>query len=209
VKPGTIALIGSCLLVAYALFRGWVNLGTWLVKEDEPRASEVIVCLSGVERIWKAAELYREGLAPRIILTVQKNRQALTGLGVPEERITLAPGPKTIYQEALAVAPILHEKGYRSALIVTDPYHLLRVRETFRHVFQNQPINLVFVASDMPWKGDGWWKQKEEKLRVYSEVSKLAWYWIAYGLLRMPDDPPWSIELKHCYQAWLTKWVNG
>jgi len=53
------------------------------------------------------------------------------------------------------VAPILRERGYRSALVVTDPYHLRRVRWTFRHVFKNQPINLVFVASDMPWKGEG------------------------------------------------------
>jgi len=209
VKPKTIALIGLCLLVAYALFRGWVNLGTWLVKADEPRASEVIVCLSGVERIRKAADLYHDGLAPRIIMTVQTNKQALTGLGVPEDRITLAPGPRTTYQEALAVAPILREKGYRSALVVTDPYHLRRVRWTFGHVVKNQPINMIFVASDMPWKGEGWWKHKAEKLQVYSEVSKLAWYWLSHGLLRMPDDPPWSIELKHRYQAWLSNWVNG
>ena len=65
-KPKTIALIGICLLVAYALFRGWVNLGTWLVTADEPRASEVIVCLSDNERIKKAADLYHEGLAPRL-----------------------------------------------------------------------------------------------------------------------------------------------
>ena len=208
-KLRTIAFIGICLLVAYALFRGWVNLGTWLAKADEPKASEVIVCLSGVERIRKAAELYHEGLAPRIILTVQTNKQALTGLGVPEDRITLAPGPQTTYQEALAVAPILREKGYRSALIVTDPYHLRRVRWTFGHVFKNQPINMIFVASDMPWKGEGWWRDKEEKLWVYSEVSKLAWYWLAHGLLRMNDDPLWSIDLKHRYEVWLTALVNG
>jgi hypothetical protein len=89
------ALIGISLLVAYALFRGWVNLGTWLAKADEPKTSEVIVCLSGVERIRKSADLYHEGLASQIILTVQTNKQALTGLGVPEERITPAPGPPT------------------------------------------------------------------------------------------------------------------
>jgi len=62
---------------------------------------------------------------------------------------------------------------------------------------------------DMPWKGEGWWKHKEEKLRVYSEVSKLGWYWLVHGLLGMADDPPWSIELKQRYQSWLTAWVDG
>ena len=208
-KFRTIALIGICLLIAYALFRGWVNLGAWLARSDVPKKSEVIVCLSDIERIKKAANLYHEGFAPQIILTVEKEKKGLTTLGVPEDRITLAPGPRTTYQEALAVAPILREKGYRSALIVTDPYHLRRVHWTFRHVFKNQPNNMVFVASDMPWKGEGWWTHKEEKIWVYSEVSKLAWYWLAHGLLRMTDDPPWSIELKHRYQAWLKTWVNG
>jgi hypothetical protein len=172
-KNRFLIIASACLLVGYGAYWGWVNVGNWLARGDAPRASEVIVCLSDIERI------------------------------------TLAPGPKTTYQEALAAAPILREKGYRSALVVTDPYHLRRVRWTFLHVFKNQPIDMVFVASDMPWKGEGWWKDKEEKFLVYSEASKLAWYWLAHGLLRMTDDPPWSIELKHRYQAWLTTWVNG
>jgi hypothetical protein len=101
VKPKTIALIGICLLIVYALFRGWVNLGAWLAKEDEPKASEVIVCLSDIERIKKATNLYHKSLAPQIILTVDKEKKGLTGLDVPEARITLAPGPQTTYQEAL------------------------------------------------------------------------------------------------------------
>jgi uncharacterized SAM-binding protein YcdF (DUF218 family) len=208
-KIRTLIIACLCLLVGYGSYRGWVNLGTWLTKADDPNASEVIVCLSDIERIIKAADLYRKGFAPQIILTAEKEKKGLTSLGVPEGRITLAPGPKTTYQEVLAVAPILREKRYRSALVVTDPYPLRRVRWTFRHVFKNQPIELIFVASDRPWKGEGWWQHKEEKLRVYSEVFKMAWYWLAHGLLRMPDDPPWSIDLKHRYQAWLTTWVNG
>ena len=208
-KKRILIVASLCLLVGYGAYWGWVNLGAWLAEADEPKTSEVIVCLSDIERVKKAADFYHKGLAPQIILTAAKEKKGLTGLGVPEERVTLAPGPKITYQEALAVVPILHEKGYRSALIVTDPYHLRRVRWTFRHVFKNQPINMVFVASDMPWKGEGWWAHKKEKLRVYSEVSKLAWYWLAHGLLRMTDDPPWSIELKHRYEAWLTTWVNG
>ena len=91
-KNRILIIASLCLLVGYCAYWGWVNLGTWLVKADAPRASEVIVCLSGVERIRKAADLYHEGLAPRIILTVKTNRQALTGLGVPE--YADHPGPR-------------------------------------------------------------------------------------------------------------------
>ena len=44
---------------------------------------------------------------------------------------------------------------------------------------------------------------------MISEASKLAWYWLAHGLLRMTDDPPWSIELKRRYESWLNNWVKG
>jgi len=208
-KPRAIALVAACLLIASALFLGWINLGTWLARSDSLRASEVIVCLSGEERIKKAARLFHQGLAPQIILTVAREKKPLAQLGVPEGRITLAPGPLTTYQEALAVAPILRQGGYRTALVVTDPYHLRRVRWTFEHVLKDQPISISFLATDLPWEGEGWWKHKEEKLRVYSEVSKLTWYWLAHGLLRMTDDPPWSIELKRRYESWLNNWVKG
>jgi len=44
---------------------------------------------------------------------------------------------------------------------------------------------------------------------VLSEPVKIKWYWLAHGLLGMTDAPPWSIELKHCYQPWLYAWANS
>jgi len=208
-KHRIIPIIGICLLIGYGLFQGWVSLGTWLARSDPPKPSDVIVCLSSPERVKKAARLYHKGMAPQIILTVATKTEPLTSLGVPEDRITLAPGPKTTYQEALVVAPILRQRGYRSALVVTDPYHLRRVRWTFGKVLKDQPVEMIFVASDLPWEGEGWWRSKNETFYVYSETAKLGWYWLAHGLLGMQDDPPWAIEMKHRYEAWLTKWVNG
>jgi hypothetical protein len=69
-------------------------------------------------------------------------------------------------------------------------------------------VKLIFVASDMPWKGEGWWKSREQKLKSYSEVSKLAWYWLAHGLLGLKDDPPWTVEMKHRYEKYLNKLVS-
>ena len=94
-KNRILIIAGLCLLVGYGSYWGWVNLGTWLVKADEPRPSEVIVCLSKPERINKAASLFHRGMAPYVILTVDKGKKGLTDLGVPEERITPAPGPPT------------------------------------------------------------------------------------------------------------------
>ena len=188
---------------------GWTDLGSWLARADLPRKADVIICLSSPDRIRKAAQLFQEGLAPRIILTVAKEKTPLSGLGVPERAIILAPGPKTTFQEALAVARILNRSDYKTALVVSDPYHLKRVRWTFRQVFGETGVKMSFVASDFPWEGEGWWKNKKEEKIVYLEVTKIGWYWLVHGLLGMKDDPPWSLALKQRYEKFLSQILSG
>jgi uncharacterized SAM-binding protein YcdF (DUF218 family) len=199
-KTRIIIITAIFLIIGYGLLRGWANLGTWLAKADGPRPSEVIVCLSDVERLKKTAELYHQGLAPRIIMTAQKDKKSLTRLGVPEDRITLVPNPKSTYEEALGIAPILRDKNYHSALVVTDPFHLRRVRWTFYQVFKDQPIQFLFVSSDLPFVRDRWWKDKKSRYYVLSEISKLAYYQIIHGILRIDQDPAWVEGLKQRFE---------
>ncbi len=195
-----------CLgLVAWS---AWAGLGPWLAKSDTIQSADVIICLNGAERIKKTAELYRKGWAREVILTVAEEKKPLTRLGIPESMITLVPGPRTTYQEVMAVTPLLLSSGYSSGIVVTDPFHLRRVRWTFENVLKDQPITLTYVASDIPLKIEGWWKEKESSRYVYSEVSKLGWYWIVYGLLGSINEPPWAVKLKHIYEGWLDKVVG-
>ena len=119
------------------------------------------------------------------------------------QRILLWPlVPQTTYQDALFSVPLLHKGKYRSALIVTNPYHLYRVRWTFHQVLNNSSVHLLFVSTDLAWNKD-WWKDKKSRFYVISEVSKIGYYWILQGLLRIEEDPPWAIELKTRYEKWL------
>jgi uncharacterized SAM-binding protein YcdF (DUF218 family) len=181
----------------------WIHLGSWLAAADKPQPAEVIVCLGGPERIRKGVELFHKGLAPRIILTVAGDRGPLKIQGIPEDRIILVPGPKTTYQEALLVAPILKSLQCRSALIVSDAFHLRRVRWTFRHVLNQESIRLSFVASDLPWHGKEWWRGHQEKYRVYSEISKIGYYRLVHGIMGISEEPLWIINLKRKYEDWL------
>jgi uncharacterized SAM-binding protein YcdF (DUF218 family) len=194
------------LLISWGIY-AWTHLGTWLVAADRPQPAEVIVCLSGPERIRKSAELFHQGLAPLIILTAARDKRPLAEQGVPESRVILASGPTTTYQEAMTVAPILKGLHCRSALIVSDPFHLRRVRWTFGHVLNHASGKLYFVASDLPWEGRGWWRNKKEKLYVYSELSKIGYYRLAHGLLGVAEEPPWIIDLKRRYESWLKRMV--
>jgi uncharacterized SAM-binding protein YcdF (DUF218 family) len=187
--------------------RAFTRAGLWVAEADRPGKAEVIVCLDGTERIKKAAELYHQGLAPKVILTAGKDKKDLVQLGIPENRITLAEWPTTTYQEALAVKSMVHPSGMRSAIVVSDPYHLKRVRWTFRQVLKDAPVKWYFVSSDMPWDGRGWWREGQTRVVVALEISKMAYYRVVHGLMGLDDDPPWTLALKRSYERLLIKWL--
>jgi uncharacterized SAM-binding protein YcdF (DUF218 family) len=207
-KKRTLIFLSITLLSILGIVYSWIHLATWLVAADQPQKADVIVCLGGVERVKKSAEFFHQGLAPLVILTVSRSKKPLADLKVPENRIILAPGPTTTYEEALAVSPILNRLHCRSALVVSDPFHLRRVRWTFTYVLANQPVKLVFASSDFPWKEEGWWRNEQEKFYVYSEITKIGYYRLAHGLLGIGEEPGWVVDLKKRYQVWLKK-VTG
>lgn len=48
-----------------------------------------------------------------------------------------------------------------------------------------------------------WWKEKMSRFYVLSEISKLAYYQVVHGLLRIDREPPWVVAFKHRYEQWL------
>ena len=92
-------------------------LATCLIVEKPLEKADAILVLGGsatyIERTQKAAELYKQGIAPRVFLTddgeragwsktEQRNppyfelaRRSLTSQGVPEEAIEILPGEVT------------------------------------------------------------------------------------------------------------------
>jgi uncharacterized SAM-binding protein YcdF (DUF218 family) len=207
-KKRTLAFLSITLLAILGIVYFWINLGIWLVAADLPQKADVIVCLCEIDRVKKSASLFNQGLAPLVILTVSRNKKPLIDRGVPENKIILVPGPTTTYEEALSVAPILERLHCRSALVVSDPFHLRRVRWTFSHVLANQSVKLIFASSDFPWKEEGWWRDEQEKFYVYSEITKIGYYRLAHGLLGIGEEPGWVVDLKKRYQEWLKK-VTG
>ena len=201
----TLFIVAILLLVG---LRAFTRAGVWVAKSDRPRKVDVIICLNGSERIKKAAELYHQGLAPKVILTAGKDKRDLIQLGIPEKNITLAEWPTTTYQEALAVASMERFYQIRSAIVVSDPYHLKRVRWTFEHVFRDSQVKLVFVSSDLPWDGQGWWREKQSRIQVALEISKMGYYRLVHGLMGLADDPPGTITLKRRYETFLVKCLS-
>jgi uncharacterized SAM-binding protein YcdF (DUF218 family) len=122
---------------------------------DDAEPSDVIVVLGAAEyngrpspvlkaRLDHAYALYERGLAPRVITTGgaggdpqftegQVGRDYLVRLGVRSEDIIVeGEGDSTIHT-VVAVSEIMRRMGLKSAIVVSDGYHIFRVEKILEH----------------------------------------------------------------------------
>ena len=135
---GVNLIVAICLLLVFTPAGDW--LGDSLLDVDPLAKADYIVVLGGhPERFVEAAQLYREGWAPKVIVTSTKRSAArLTSIaeayGVRREDILIddvttrtATHPETV-DRLSGVDP----KSQRF-IILTSPYHTSRSRACFKH----------------------------------------------------------------------------
>lgn len=154
-----IALVcaGAVLLIAAtpiprALAHAWVT-------KAAPRSADAIIVLgAGVRwpaqlpcgalyRLQHGVRLYREGYAPRLILTGGAGprhpgmdaeavimRNTALGLGVRPQDILLEQDATRTYENARNVARLMQQHTWTSAIIVTDALHMRRAHLVFQRV---------------------------------------------------------------------------
>lgn len=102
-------------------------------------------------RAEKAAELYRQGLAPLMVFSggvsgslpseARVARDIAVRLGVPAEACVLEEESHSTFQNAQLTAPLLKERQIDEVLLVTDGYHLLRANLQFtRAGIRSHPV---------------------------------------------------------------------
>lgn len=151
---GLAVLLGAVLLTPLA---GW--LLNRLTVDDGPRASDVIVVLSGstrgdmprvssTERLLHGLKLLHEGWAPAICFTGdpesdnnQFDRLAvelMAGLGLSTAAVVpydhRGQSPQNTRLEAECIAALARRQGWRSVLLVTSPAHTRRAKLCFESV---------------------------------------------------------------------------
>jgi uncharacterized SAM-binding protein YcdF (DUF218 family) len=177
-----------------------------LVVGTSVESADALVVLSGsgayVERARRAAELYRAGRAPRVLLTddgqrgpwsevrqvnplfVESAREELLRAGVPGERVEVLPGVVAgTYDEAVAVRDYAARSGARSLLFVTSAYHTRRARWALGRAFRGSGVEVGVEASapgaqtPSPW---AWWLSRRGWRAVALEYPKLVYYYWKY-----------------------------
>jgi uncharacterized SAM-binding protein YcdF (DUF218 family) len=192
--------------IALAAIVLWIVVAAFaprmLVVSAPLASADAIVVLSGssayLERTQKAAQLYREGRAPLVLLTddhtrggwnsaqqrnpffVERETDELIKAGVPQDAIRIAPGvAASTRDEAVIVKDYAANEGLRSVLVITSSYHSRRTLRTFQQAFVGTTTSIGLETSSTT-PSAFWWLRPEGWRAVGGEYVKLIYYWFKY-----------------------------
>ncbi|MGY1672963.1 YdcF family protein [Geodermatophilus sp. SYSU D00710] len=136
-------VLAALLLVASTAVAIW-----WTARQDARPSSDAIVVLGSAQyngvpssifeaRLEHAAALWEDGVAP-VVVTVggkaagdqfteaEAGRAYLLDAGIPEESLLAVPEGVDTLESVRAVGTAFAERGWSSAVLVTDPWHAMR-----------------------------------------------------------------------------------
>jgi len=196
-----VALI-TLVLAAY----GFTQVGHFLTNEDPLQKADAIVVLAGtsMDRPLEAADLFKEGYAPRIVLThrmpeasyetlaargvivpaeANEQREILVRLGVPVNAIVL---PLRVHdntaQEAQTFRDLALKNRWRRILVVTSKYHLRRAGFAIRREMGGTGVEVEMHGTRYDDADpDRWWTTRRDLRWVLDEGAKLIAYELGLG----------------------------
>jgi hypothetical protein len=89
--------------------------------------------------------------------------------------------PRHTWDEAQVVRVHMLANGWHTALVVSDPPHLLRVAYAWSSAFRGTDLTYTLISSDPSWwPGWRWWRNPSASAFVGDEVLKLGFYLLRY-----------------------------
>lgn len=186
-KKSLILLLTASIIGLTAFF----SLGS-LVSHygGKPEKADVIIVLGGDDglRVEQGGELYKAGYAPNILVTGIDSRyyrpsqpnwreRRLMELGIPEKAIIVDTRSETTWEEALNSVETMTKKGWKSAIVVSDPPHMFRLYHTWSIAVKDSPKQFTLVSTKPDWWHPLlWWGNKTSYRFVLSEVQKNLYY---------------------------------
>jgi uncharacterized SAM-binding protein YcdF (DUF218 family) len=137
------AVLSFALLVSSTALAIW-----WTARQDSRPGSDAIVVLGSAQyngvpssifeaRLEHALTLYHDGVAP-VVVTVggkkagdqfteaEAGRDYLADAGIPSDALLAVPEGVDTLESMRSVAAAFGERGWSSAVLVTDPWHAMR-----------------------------------------------------------------------------------
>ncbi|HJR01501.1 MAG TPA: YdcF family protein [Methylomirabilota bacterium] len=204
-----VALLAVASLAALAHRPLLRATGQALVVDDPRERADAIVVVAGStpSREETAAGLYREGWAPRVLVSRQfvpgrtrrlidmgirrldfqgESVAALEKYGVPRDAIVALDQPVEITETELrAVAAAARDRGWRRLILVTSSFHTRRVQVIWRRESGGAIEARLATVPDECAAGDAWWRRRRCSEAVLHEyLGLLALYLHISSLMR-------------------------
>ncbi len=174
----------------------------WWVAEplrqvEPPRPTEAIIVLAGgvgesgkarqgyQERLKQAVDLYEARMAPRMIVAsgytavfreTEVMRELATAHGVPPSAILVEAQAASTADQVRRVRVLMSDHGWRTALLVSSPYHMCRAMSTFRKLAPELTLIPTPVARS-EFYARGSTIRLEQIIGILHEYVGLLYYW--------------------------------
>lgn len=152
----------------------------WSVADAEQK-SDLIICLGGNVRVRqeKSLKLFDERYAQKLLLTNQSPDYFLKN-GVSSSNVYVTYVPENTFEEAQYCHKFMQEHKINSALVVSDWWHLRRVKWSFETVFQGTGKKIKYISAQNLETKVGWWLEPHQLKLVLKETTKLVGYWVRF-----------------------------
>lgn len=197
-----LVVAGAIIVGTYAARESLLTAAARLLTlENAIGPSDYLVVMGGSleDRPFTAADLFRRGLAPRVV--VFEYQPGIAGLlsqtelieeilvleGVPRHAIERAAGlVRSSMDEAQSLRRFLAGKQVARVIIVTSPEHTRRTNWTFRKALAGLPIDVRIAASRHgSFDETNWWHRDEGVLLYLHEFLKFPFYVARHAVGRL------------------------
>ena len=180
--------------------------GTFLTVNDPLQKADAVVVLGGRVpfRAMKAGDLYKEGFAPEVWVTMGNRNAAeielerrgihptlehvysqavLEKMGVPRGAIHVVPGRNiNTAMEMTTIADYARKRHAARVILVTSSYHSRRVRTLWRRLVGTSPEAVVQYTRADAFNARRWWADTADAWRVTREWFGLLNAWLGFPL---------------------------
>jgi uncharacterized SAM-binding protein YcdF (DUF218 family) len=189
----------AAAVVAALLFLPFA--GRFFSAGDPLQRADAVVVLAGsrLDRWLEAVDLFKEGWAPKIVLspgpvsTLEVKlrdqglklpregdiaRDAVISLGVPADAVTVMPdGVDNTAAEAATLRLMLAQDSPRRIIVVTSTYHVRRARFAFNREFEGTGVEIIAHGSRYTEaRPNRWWTQRSDIRYLMNEMPKFLAY---------------------------------
>ena len=197
----------SALVLAALAFAAFLPFaGRFFNAQNDLERADLIMVLAGarVERWLEAVDLYKEGWAPRVVLSPgpveniepelrargvrypregDLARDAVVALGIPAESVSVL---SAAVDNTAAEAAGLHREYPRGTIqrliVVTSPYHVRRAGYAFRREFAQDGVEVIMRGTRYSRaKPARWWTQRGDIRYIMTELPKFFAYVLGLG----------------------------